>query len=273
MRWSTGLVAILALVLGYVYTSNPLLSNSHHTTEDDPSFSCIQQNDVLDAVLNQYASFFPTHWKHNELIAYKNHCLRVLSFAVHHYLNNTSFSKDPRSIDLMALAMAYHDLALWVTFNATMGTTNGSGTLDYLDPSVQLMKWDQDQLVQAQNTKKDESESVSPILRISPEDDLEIGTQIILQHHKFMPWTAEAQSPNEGHTQKMEALVNAIRCADWADATLGVVRFRGLSLNYMAYVYRHLPEAGFHETLGLLTSRISPTSWLDRLEILRILKW
>lgn len=270
LRWSVGLVAILALILGYVFTSNPLLSNTRVRREatDDPSFTCLQQNDVLDTVLNQYAAFFPTHWKHNELVAYKNHCLRVLSFAVHHYLNNTAFSKDSRTIDVMALALAYHDLALWVTFNATVGTTTGAGTLDYLDPSVQLMKWDQEQLLKAQKANGEESEAMLPI-PILAEDEMELATEIILQHHKITPWTAKSA----GHTEKLEAIVNAIRCADWADATLGLVRFRGLSLKYMAYVYHHLPEAGFHETLGLLTSRISPTSWVDRLSILRILKW
>jgi hypothetical protein len=258
IQWSAGLVAILALILGYLFASNPLLSNltANRKTQDDSSFTCIQHNDVLDEVLNQYASLFPTHWKHNELIAYKNHCLRVLSFAVHHYLNGTDTTNDPRSIDLMAMALAYHDLALWMTVNETAGTTNGAGVLDYLDPSVQLMKWDQAQLVPA---------SPIPILE---EDDMEMVTEMILQHHKFTPWTAA-----EGKGQKIEAFVNAIRCADWADATLGVVRFGGLSLDYMAYVYRHVPEAGFHETLGMMTSRLSPTSWSDQLKILRILKW
>jgi hypothetical protein len=269
MRWSAGLVAILALALGYVYTSNPLLSG--RTWQEDPRFSWIEQNDMLDAVLNQYASFFPTSSKHNELVAYKNHCLRVLTFTVHHYLNNTPYSKDPHSIYVMALALAYHDLALWVTVNATLGTKSGLGRLDYLDPSVELMKWDQAQLRQVQKANPDEFASPIPILA---KEDLKLATEIILQHHKVTPWTTEGQGPNKEHSQKMEALVNAVRCADWADATLGVIRFGGLlSLDYMAYVYRQLPDAGFHETLGRMASRLSPTSWWNRLKLLRILKW
>ena len=241
--------------------------------EFDPSFQYIEQNDVLDAVLNHYSTYFPSHLKHNEILAYKNHCLRVLTFAVHHYLNGSAYIEDTHAVDIMAMALAYHDLALWVTFNATVGMANGAGTLDYLHPSVQLLKWDQEQWMKRQSENpEDASIAVSPIPILS-DYEIELVMEMILQHHKVTPWKRMAAETNTESSEKMEALVNAIRCADWADATMGVVRFHGLSLKYMAYVYHHLPESGFHETLTLLTSRISPASWWDRRKILRILKW
>jgi hypothetical protein len=202
----------------------------------------------------------------------------VLSFATYHYLKDKS-NVDSHAINLMAIALAYHDLGLWVTVDEGTATNDGIGTLDYLDPSVKLFLYDQKQLAKTNppQENKESKTTVTSIIPILSDYEIEIVTEIIVQHHKLTPWnwknTNASITYDDTSIKYMELLVNAIRCADWADATMGIVRFNGLSIQFMDYLYRRVPESGFHETLLILTSRLSPLSYLQRLHILRILKW
>jgi hypothetical protein len=115
--------------------------------------------------------------------------------------------------------------------------------------------------------------------------DLATAREIILQHHKFTTWRqpplAKAEADGETTTPMVDAaLVNAVRRADWADATMGVVRggwsgsrSDGMSAMHLETVYTAIPALGFHNMLLGMSSRLSPHSLLGQLDVLQILKW
>ena len=70
------------------------------------------------------------------------------------------------------------------------------------------------------------------------DDELSLLYDIIYWHHKITPF--------EG---KHEDIVNAVRKADWIDATLGVVSY-GMPFNHINKVKSQLPNNGFHATLA-----------------------
>jgi hypothetical protein len=198
-------------------------------------FFVFHEHDTLDDALFQHVGQLG-----DEFDAYRNHCLRVLSFAVHHLggLRNVT----NRQVNLMALALAYHDIALWT-----------DGKLDYLDPSAALLLRDL--------RKNDKSGSVQDL----QDADFVTLREIVLQHHKLTTWT-----PPEG-SQADELLVNAVRKGDWADATIGMIRF-GLPAAYLEKAYTELPEGGFHGILARMGGRLSPDSITERLAVLNIFK-
>jgi hypothetical protein len=254
----------MAISWGYFIQQNPLLFGKHGLGIF-PSFSSggdhsppmrvrlFREHRALDAILSSHRSELGDE----DYDKYRNHCLRVLTMAVYHLeqpkqtmkQNNkddeASFSVnhvDPRDITVLAVALAYHDLGLWT-----------ARKLDYLQPSVQIMLQEQANL---------EEDSDIPLLTPS---ERETVRQIILQHHKYTPYVAE---DNAAHAD----LVNAVRMADWADATYGIIRF-GIPTSVLEILYEQLPELGFHTMLQQMTSRLEPDSWKQRLQILNIFKW
>lgn len=71
---------------------------------------------------------------------------------------------------------------------------------------------------------------------LSPED-LELAEACIMSHHKWTPYEGPGAD-----------VVNAVRMADWVDASQGLVR-NGMSRDNIAFVNQMLPNAGFHEAL------------------------
>ena len=135
-------------------------------------------------------------------------------------------------LDLIGIGLAYHDIALW-----------SDNKLNYLKPSADQLK---KHLV--------DGDSLSPA-------DVETAVQIVMQHHKITHWNG----PNQ-------RLVNSVRKADWADATMGLVRF-GLPNDLLLQSYDEIPEAGFHLMLAQFGKRLSPDSLLGQLDVLKILKF
>ena len=172
-------------------------------------------------------------------------------------------------LDIVALAVAYHDIGLWTP-----------GALAYLEPSVAVME--REVYVAASGQKKDKKRhawmAAASLPTFSP-SDLATAREIILQHHKFTAWqppTTTAVVEDEANVDV--ALVNAVRRADWADATMGVVRgggsdSGGMSAEYLETVYNAIPTLGFHAMLLGMSSRLSPHSLLGQLDVLKILKW
>ena len=72
--------------------------------------------------------------------------------------------------------------------------------------------------------------------------DPELLRDIIFWHHKITPY----RGPNED-------IVNAVRKADWIDATAGLVR-QGMPKRNVVKVSQAIPHAGFYDTL----KRIGP---------------
>lgn len=133
-------------------------------------------------------------------------------------------------LDLIAIGLAYHDIALW-----------SDSKLNYLEPSADQLK-----------KHFEDDDTLSPV-------DVETAVQIVLQHHKVTDW----QGPNQ-------RIVNAVRKADWADATM-MVKF-GLPNDLLLQAYDEIPEGGFHLMLAQFGKRLSPDSLLGQLDVLKILK-
>eukprot|EP01038_Epipyxis_sp_PR26KG_P004088 gene4088-5836_t len=68
-------------------------------------------------------------------------------------------------------------------------------------------------------------------------DELELVSDIIKWHHKITPFVG-----------KNAAIVNAVRKADWVDATMGLVNY-GMPLKHLNTVNNALSESDFHATL------------------------
>jgi hypothetical protein len=240
------LLLLCAMQFGKFLRDNPMLYGEK-LGGDTSSFVVYAEHPVLDEHLEQYANELG-----EDYMAYRNHCLRVLSFAGYH-LGESATDKD---IDLMALALAYHDIALW-----------SDGKLDYLEPSAAQLE----RKLQARSSDSagdNEDEDGISTEQALDASDLETARAIILMHHKYTAYTVEPGSIISVNAQ----LVNAVRKGDWADATMGIVRY-GLPAKYLEAAYEKVPDVGFHWLLVTFGGRLSPESLLGQLNVLKIFKW
>lgn len=99
------------------------------------------------------------------------------------------------------------------------------GELAYLEPSANL----------AETARRDHA----------PDLDGRLIHDLIVWHHKLTPY----HGPNA-------AAVNALRKADWVDASQGMLR-KGLSRDHIAAVNAALPSHGFPETLMRLAGDLN----------------
>ena len=298
------LILLIAIQAGLLVHYNPLLfgrkvsvsssstrsssgesnNNNKAKNADVASFHVYTEHPVLDQHLTalQLAAQIPE----SDFVAYRNHCLRVLSFAVYHLGQQTAAAAAAaadeeknnllfptiQDINVMALALAYHDVGLW----------SDGGALDYLEPSVEQLEKSVKQAAAAADDDDDDSNTSSkkPVLQWS-ERDLATAREIILQHHKLTEWkpsttTTTTTADNDDSSSLLllvnARLVNHVRRADWADATMGLIRF-GLPATHLQLAYEKLPDAGFHAMLAGFGARLSPNSFLGRLQVLKIFKW
>lgn len=221
-------VLLLSIAFGFLYTNNPLVFGKR-TGESHDGYTVLEHDVELDDEMFGLASSVG-----QDFSAYRNHCLRVLTFTKY-FLPDSAVKEIPEAMELAAVALAYHDVALWT-----------DKKLAYLEPSVTQME------------KALEGVKYS---------DAQVGIMkdMILQHHKITPFKSD-------RGEAADALVNAVRKADWADATMGIVRF-GLPASLLEAAYDKIPEAGFHRILAGLGPRLSPDSIKGQLEILSIFKW
>lgn len=169
----------------------------------------------------------------SDFSSYRNHCLRVLTFT--NYLLPDWVSKDlPEAMELAAVAVAYHDVGLWT-----------DKALNYLEPSA----------VQLEKALHDKYSAT----------EMAIMKDIIVQHHKVTDFTSD-------RGKAADALVNAVRKADWADATMGIVRF-GIPAALVEAAYDDIAEGGFHKMLMGIGPRLSPDSLVGQTDIFKIFKW
>ena len=168
---------------------------------------------------------------------YRNHCLRTLTFTKY-LLSDEALKEMPRAMDLAAVALAYHDVGLW-----------SDKALNYLEPSsAQMVK----------GALNDENFS---------SHDVEIMKAIIEEHHKFTDFESD-----RFNSTAIE-LINSVRKADWADFSMGVIRF-GMPAALIEAAYDAIPEAGFHAMLFGMVGRLSPDDSIGgNLEIMKIFKW
>jgi hypothetical protein len=243
---------ILAIAVGYFVRHNPILFGMKAETLSSASdeFTVYRDHPLLDAVLNMHKSEIGQDYE-----SYRNHCLRVLSFAVYHLGGKKNLQ--PGDLNVIAIALAYHDIGLW---------TPDSGTLNYLEPSVGVMEREMKQRILS--IEAQEENQIFPADFLS-ETDIATVREIILQHHKYREWTT---TPEKDNNPADARLVNAVRKGDWADATVGIIRY-GLPANYLQAAYISIPEAGFHMVLAGMGSRLSPDSLVGQLDVLKIFKW
>lgn len=228
-------VALAAIGAGAFFLANPFVFGIP-TGVPHEKWYVMTENFRLDAELAYVEPFIQPE---ADFTAYRNHCLRVLTFA-NFLLKDEVKEKLPQAFNLMATALAYHDVGLW---------TNHS--LNYLDPSIERMI---------------HYVSGSGIWKDSP-TDVEIMKIIIAQHHKFTPYFNASLSPEAND------VINAVRKADWADATFGIIRF-DLPASLLEAAYAKLPDAGFHSMLAGMAQRLSPNNWLyGHWQVLQIFKW
>lgn len=169
----------------------------------------------------------------SDFIPYRNHCLRVLTFTKY-FLPDDVVATIPNAMELAAIALAYHDVGLWTDRD-----------LNYLEPS-----------------RKQLDDNLGGSYSAS---DIETMDQIVLQHHKFTDYAELSEAQN--------ALINAVRKADWTDATMGLIRF-GLPSALLEAAYDQIKEAGFHQMLLGMDARLSPGNKINgTLEVLKIMKW
>ena len=186
-----------------------------------------------------------------DYVPYRNHVLRVLSFA-HYHLGD---AVTPRAIELAALALAYHDIGLW-----------SHSELDYLEPSVEAFVQDLARAIvehtaaEAAAANEEEETPAKPVDPLTefmvPLTQSETATikEIIWEHHKFTTYSSSDEGVDDN-------LVNAVRKGDWADATVGAVRY-GLPASCLEAAYKAVPEAGFHMMLAEMGQRLRPNSFL-----------
>jgi hypothetical protein len=137
-------------------------------------------------------------------------------------------------MDLAAVALAYHDAAIWT-----------DNVLDYLEPSKVLME-------------KTLGDAYTP-------KELRIMDEIIVEHHKVTDYAGLSDAEND--------LINAVRKADWADASMGVIRF-GMPASLLEAAYDEVPEAGFHQILVDALVRLSAGNLFKGvMEFAKIFKW
>jgi hypothetical protein len=224
-----GILGLISAITGGVfYQNNPLLFGQR-TGESHEGYTIYKHYAALDDELFSVAGSVS-----NEFKAYRNHCLRVLTFT-NYFLPDFVKEKIPNAMDLAAIALAYHDVGLWT-----------DKELDYLEPSKVRMG------------KALENSTFSP-------QELKIMEEIILEHHKASDFSGLSEAENE--------LVNAVRKADWTDNSMGVVRF-GLPAALLEAAYDEVDEAGFHQILMDVLVRLSAGNlWKGTMEFLKIFKW
>ena len=237
------LLFVISISIGQFLARNPILFG-RRVPDLPPNFHIYTSHPVLDRVLQEHQSEIGKDYE-----SYRNHCLRVMSFAAYFLKENATDS----ALHLIAYALGYHDLGLWT-----------DKQLDYLEPSSHRMVQETSDRMHETDEMQDTESKICQ--SFNNERDLATMQEIILQHHKYTPWKAPENSLAD------EQLVNAVRKADWADATMGVVRF-GLTAGHIQAAYDALPEAGFHAVLAGMGKRHSPESFLGRFKVLSIFKW
>jgi hypothetical protein len=163
-------------------------------------------------------------WKNklrNDYQGYNNHVYRVIYFCLAlHKCNDEEREK-------IIIAGCFHDLGIWV-----------NGTLDYLPPSIALVK----EYLKQNNLERWTSE-------------IEL---MIDMHHKIRKYQDQRYP-----------LVEVFRRGDLVDFSLGVIKW-GLPKTYIKSVKDQFPNAGFHKRLVQLGK-----GWFARhpLNPLPFIKW
>lgn len=151
--------------------------------------------------------------------AYRNHCLRVLTFTKH-FLPESVEEELPDAMELAATAIAYLKIGLWT-----------GDDLNY---------------VVASKDKLERSLGGS-----FSSDKMRILTEIILQQHELSDYKGlKSDAAND--------LINAVRKASWTDGTMGLFRF-DLPPSLLENTYDEVGASGFHRVFWRKLILLSPS--------------
>jgi len=222
------LTVVTAAVSGVVYQNNPILFGAAKKDYAFYDYSVYDHYPHLDDELFPLASSIG-----KDLGAYRNHCLRVLTFTKY-FLPESTEQTLPDAMDLAATAIAYLRIGLWTDKNQ-----------NYIESS-------KDQLEAALG------DSFSA-------EQMDIMREIILQQHKISDYT-------DMSSEEANSLVNAVRKASWTDATMGLFRF-DLPPSLLETAYDQVEEAGFHAMIFRRIANLSPGIMSGVMEAGKIIKW
>jgi hypothetical protein len=224
---------ILAIGAGAFVVLNPILFGFETGVPHD-KFLVFDKHFMMDGELQSVHSQIPD----DDFQRYRNHCLRVLTFA-RYLMPSYVYDAYPSVMNIVAMAVAYHDVGVW---------TNED--LDYLESSVKQMEF---------HTRKE---------GLFEEEHIDIARQIIMEHHKITLYNNETHAKSNA----VDAMVNAVRMVDWADSSMGMIRY-DVPAPLLEAAYAKLDAKGYHHMLFNLGDRLSPHSFLDRLRMLKVFKY
>ena len=145
----------------------------------------IDYDENVEKYLNKYQNSLG-----DDLEAYRNHIYRVLSYAMFYLNDNDQYQP------IISVALVYHDLGLWT-----------DSKLNYLEVSCK----------RAKKAMKDNGFNSR---------DINLAQDIIYYHHKITPFTGTSSGTGSTGTDAADnEIVNAVRKADWIDASYGIVNF------------------------------------------------
>jgi len=218
----------LSVFSGIVYQNNPVLFG---TSKKDFAFyehTVYEFYPHLDDELFLLAASIG-----EDLGAYRNHCLRVLTFT-NYFLPESTKQDLPDAMDLAATAIAYHRVGLWT-----------HESVNYLESSKDKLEGELGDSFTA--------------------EELSIMREIILQQHKIKDFTSM-------RSEAANSLINAVRKASWADATMGLIRFT-LPVSLLETAYNKLEGNGFHAVILGIMTKLSPDILNGAMEVGKIVKW
>mmetsp|Transcript_10925 Transcript_10925/g.23144 ORF Transcript_10925/g.23144 Transcript_10925/m.23144 type:complete len:231 (+) Transcript_10925:84-776(+) len=209
-----------------------------------------QNNPVFFGKLNESYAFYDhivyDHYPHlddelfplafsigQDLGSYRNHCLRVLTFT-RYFLPYSIEENLPNAMDLAATAIAYLRIGLWTGDN-----------LNYVESSKEEM--------------------VNALEGSFAAEEMEIMMQIILQQHKIRDYAGL-------NSETANSLVNAVRKASWADATMGLIRF-DLPASLLESAYDEIQGAEFHKLIWGRIVNLSPDIMSGVMDVVMVVTW
>eukprot|EP00521_Asterionellopsis_glacialis_P016907 CAMPEP_0195302848 /NCGR_PEP_ID=MMETSP0707-20130614/31794_1 /TAXON_ID=33640 /ORGANISM="Asterionellopsis glacialis, Strain CCMP134" /LENGTH=216 /DNA_ID=CAMNT_0040366209 /DNA_START=159 /DNA_END=809 /DNA_ORIENTATION=- len=190
-------------------------------------------------------------------MAYRNHCFRVMTFA-RHFLPNELMQQEERGqksgaviMNTLGMAIAYHKVGLWMDSDYVSDENNATSS-DQDDE-----KEEQPQPVRIlaptgfdyRNSSIRTMEHYTRKVGILGDREIQFARIMIEEQFRLTEY-GDPQNLHSGReTEILNALVNAIRKANWADCTYGIIRF-GLPVPLLEAAYAKLDPLGFHKILA-----------------------
>jgi len=210
------LAVFAALFSGIIYQNNPVLFGTSKKDDDGHAF---YDHTVYEYYPHLDDELFPLSFPiGHDFGAYRNHCLRVLTFTNYFYEKSTNEEDLPDAMNLAATAIAYLQVGLWTDTDP-----------NYIASSEKYL--------------------VSTIGAYFTPKELNLMQEIIRQQHKITDYNGLSGDAEN-------ALVNAVRKATWVDATMGLFRF-DLSASLLEITYDELEPSRFHAVFWRRFTKLS----------------